>query len=56
MGCADHALARGQVLEMLSHINKRVKDRTGIALPLPELLALFQRPDAPPMVNFRVPF
>ncbi len=36
---------------MLSHINKRVKDQAHIGLPLGELLALFQKAGAPPMVR-----
>ena len=36
---------------MLSHINKRVRDHKEIGLPLGPLLALFQRPDAPPLVR-----
>jgi len=31
-----------QVLEMLSHVNKRVRDHREIGLPLPQLVALFQ--------------
>ena len=40
-----------QVLEMLSHINKRVKGHPGIGLPLAELVALHQRPGAAPMTR-----
>jgi Proteasome stabiliser len=40
-----------QVLEMLSHINKRVKGHPGIGLPLPELVALHQKPGAAPMTR-----
>ncbi len=31
-----------QVLQMLSHVNKRVRDHREIGLPLPQLVALFQ--------------
>lgn len=40
-----------QVMEMLSHINKRVKDQASIKLPLKELLALYQSPDLVSMVK-----
>ena len=39
---------RLQVLEMLSHVNKRVRDHREIGLPLPQLVALFQASSAHP--------
>lgn len=44
-----------QVMEILTHINKRVKDQVSIKLPLIDLLKLYQSPDAVPMVrNFAI--
>jgi proteasome component ECM29 len=44
-----------QVMEILTHINKRVKDQASIKLPLIDLLKLYQSPDAVPMVrNFAI--
>jgi proteasome component ECM29 len=44
-----------QVLEMLSHINKRVKEQRHIQLPLQELLALYGDAQTPMMVkNFAI--
>jgi proteasome component ECM29 len=40
-----------QVMEMLSHINKRVKDQTAIQLPLRELLKLYISADSVSMVK-----
>lgn len=40
-----------QVLEMLSHVNKRVRDHREIGLPLVPLLSLFQQPAASPLVR-----
>lgn len=40
-----------QVLEMLSHVNKRVRDHREIGLPLVPLLNLFQQPAASPLVR-----
>ncbi len=39
---SQKALNAVQVLEMLSHVNKRVRDHREIGLPLPQLVALFQ--------------
>lgn len=36
---------------MLSHINKRVKGHAAIALPLADLVALYQKPGAAPMTR-----
>jgi proteasome component ECM29 len=42
-------------MEILTHINKRVKDQVSIKLPLIDLLKLYQSPDAVPMVrNFAI--
>lgn len=46
-----HANVLSKVLSMLSHVNKRVRDRREIGLPLSALLSLFQRPDASPLVR-----
>ncbi|XP_024395125.1 LOW QUALITY PROTEIN: uncharacterized protein [Physcomitrium patens] len=40
-----------KVMEMLSHINKRVKDQASIQLPLRELLKLYISPDSASMVR-----
>ena len=40
-----------QVLVILSHVNKRVREHWEIGLPLLALLTLFQRTDAPPLVR-----
>lgn len=42
---------RPKVLEVLSHVNKRVKGVTTLHLPLPELLALFSEPAQAPLVR-----
>jgi hypothetical protein len=39
------------VLEILSHVNKRIKDQKHIALPLDELLQQFKSPDSAAMVS-----
>jgi proteasome component ECM29 len=42
-------------MEILTHINKRVKDQVSIKLPLIDLLKLYQSPAAVPMVrNFAI--
>ena len=38
-------------MELLVHINKRVKSRPKIQLPLPELLAQYKDPEASPFVT-----
>lgn len=40
-----------QVLEVLSHVNKRVKGVTALQLPLAQLLALFSEPGQAPLVR-----
>ena len=47
--CARHAAL--QVLEMLSHVNKRLQGQDNIKLPLKALLDLFLKPDAPPLTR-----
>ncbi|XP_024544607.1 proteasome adapter and scaffold protein ECM29 [Selaginella moellendorffii] len=42
---------RVKVTEMLSHINKRVKEQLSIKLPLAELLGVYRRPDAAVIVK-----
>lgn len=45
----------GQVLEILSHVNKRVKHQLEIGLPLLALWKLYTDPVASPMVrNFAI--
>ena len=39
------------MLEILSHVNKRVKDMPAIGLPLTELLAMFVDPTQAPLVS-----
>ncbi|CAM6051034.1 unnamed protein product [Sphagnum compactum] len=52
---SSHHPTRLKVMEILTHINKRVKDQVSIKLPLIDLLKLYQSPDAVPMVrNFSI--
>ncbi|CAM6029521.1 unnamed protein product [Sphagnum balticum] len=52
---SSHHPTRLKVMEILTHINKRVKDQVSIKLPLIDLLKLYQSPDAVPMVrNFAI--
>ena len=44
-------LARLQVLEILSHVNKRIKGHEAIQLPLQELLQLALDPQSAPLVR-----
>lgn len=46
---------RKKTLEILSHINRRVRDSPAVGLPLPELCALFTDASTPPTVrNFAI--
>lgn len=52
---SPHEASRKKVMEMLTHVNKRIRDHSHIKLPLVELLALYRSPAsaAVPMVfNF----
>ena len=40
-----------QVLELLSHVNKRIKGHTDIQLPLEQLLDLYHAKDTAPLVR-----
>ncbi|MFQ6631675.1 hypothetical protein Gotur_009004 [Gossypium turneri] len=44
-------LVRNKVLEILSHVNKRVKHQPEIGLPLTELWSMYTEADATPMVK-----
>jgi proteasome component ECM29 len=44
---SSHETTRKKVLELLSHVNKRVKSQPALKLPISELLALFTA-DVPP--------
>ncbi|XVF04907.1 hypothetical protein REPUB_Repub05bG0125300 [Reevesia pubescens] len=44
-------LVRNKVLEILSHVNKRVKHQLEIGLPLPELWKMYMEANAAPMVK-----
>jgi proteasome component ECM29 len=45
-----------QVMELLVHVNKRLKSRSRIQLPMEQLLALFQDPSATPFVTVSLNF
>lgn len=47
----SHLLCLPQVLEVLSHVNKRVKGVSALQLPLAQLLALFSEPGQAPLVR-----
>lgn len=44
-------MADAKVLEVLSHINKRVKGQSAIKLPLRDLVQQYMAPDASPFVQ-----
>ncbi|KAL3683347.1 hypothetical protein R1sor_001369 [Riccia sorocarpa] len=48
---SPHQPTKLKVMEMLNHINKRVKDQLSIKLPLKELLVLYRLPNADPAVR-----
>ena len=48
--CAIH-IPNVQVLELLSHVNKRVKGHDNIKLPLLPLLEVYNQENAPPLVR-----
>ncbi|KAI5083342.1 hypothetical protein GOP47_0003085 [Adiantum capillus-veneris] len=48
---ATRQSTRQKVMDMLTHINKRVKDQPSIKLPLLELLALYQNEKSEPIVK-----
>ncbi|CAM6125657.1 unnamed protein product [Calypogeia fissa] len=48
---STHAPMRIKVMEMLNHINKRVKDQLSIKLPLKDLLKMYKSPDTKPTVK-----
>ncbi|CAK0785632.1 hypothetical protein CVIRNUC_008843 [Coccomyxa viridis] len=48
---SGHHRTRAKVLELLSHVNKRVKGHDEIKLPLLPLLEVYNRSDAPPLVR-----
>ncbi|KAG6544513.1 hypothetical protein Mapa_014151 [Marchantia paleacea] len=48
---SPHQPTKLKVMEMLNHINKRVKDQLSIKLPLKELLVLYRLPNADPTVR-----
>ncbi|KAM7278672.1 hypothetical protein ACFE04_005806 [Oxalis oulophora] len=52
---SNSSAIRNKVLEILSHVNKRVKHQTEIGLPLLELWQMYSKVDAAPMVkNFAI--
>ncbi|KAK9692274.1 hypothetical protein RND81_09G253100 [Saponaria officinalis] len=49
--CTQSPAVRNKVLEILSHVNKRVKHELGIGLPLSELWNMYTEATAAPMVR-----
>ena len=43
-----------QVMELLVHVNKRLKSRTKVQLPVDELIAQFSNPEASSIVTVRL--
>ena len=46
-----HASTKKKVMEILSHVNKRLKAQPTMRLPLEDLTALYVNPERPPMVR-----
>ncbi len=48
---SPHPRTKQKVLEILSHVNKRIKGQNAISLPLAELVQQFKSPESAPMVR-----
>lgn len=48
---SPHEATRRKILEILSHVNKRIKGQMAIKLPLAELQAMFLDSASPPMTR-----
>lgn len=51
---SQHKSVQSKVLELLTHVKKRLKSRPAVQLPMDTLLGQFANPESPPQVIVRI--